>query len=80
MVAGSKLLPSAGVRFKYYQQNIMCLLFLSVLIVELGVTWCTSCHVTQQSVCFTKIHFLSQVIETSGWDQKIDRIHFDYNF
>ena len=44
---------------------------------EFGVNWCTSCHVTQQNVYFTKIAFSQLVLklETLGWDQNIDKIH-----
>ena len=44
---------------------------------EFGFNRCTSCHVTQQNVNFTKIAFSQSVLklETCGWDQKIDKIN-----
>ena len=49
----------------------------SIKKIELGVNPCTSCHVTQQNLNLTKIAFSQSVlkIETSGCDQKIDKIH-----
>ena len=44
---------------------------------EFGVNQCTSCHVTQQNVNFTKIVFSQSIlkIDTSEWEEEIDKIH-----
>ena len=56
--------------------KILIMLF-SVKIFNLGVSQCTSCHVTGQNINFTKIAFSLSIllIEASGLDQKIDKIH-----
>ena len=53
---------------------------------EFGVSWCTSCHMTEQNLNFTKTLFSQSVlkIETSRFDKKKKRKnsceYFDSHF
>ena len=44
---------------------------------KFGVIQCTSCNVTQQNVNFTNTAFSQSIlkIETSEWEEEIDKIH-----